>query len=154
MPTLENGGVSEDLKTVTWKLKAGSSSGRMANRLPRDDVQIHLGGGACTGQRRLPWPADYALITDVQTPDPETAVVTYSEFNAGYLDQFPWILPTPARLDPPRRWLTWDFNRNPIGTGPFQLARVGVRASIMHDCRATRTIREEGKPVARWARRS
>ena len=30
--------------------------------------------------------SDYELIDDVQTPDPETVVVTYSAFNAGYLD--------------------------------------------------------------------
>lgn len=40
--------------------------------------------------------SQYALIGNVETPGPQTAVVTSSAFNPGYLDQFPAILPRHA----------------------------------------------------------
>jgi peptide/nickel transport system substrate-binding protein len=87
--------------------------------------------------------SDYALISDVQTPDPETAVVTYSEFNAGYLDQFPWIVPKHA-TGPAEEMATWEFNRAPIGTGPFKLDEwsSGEYLQLSRNER----YREEGKP--------
>ena len=87
LPTLENGGVSEDLKTVTWKLKPGVvwSDGTPVHR---EDVKFtwEAARDAANGSVVA---SDYELIDDVQAPDPPTAVVTYSAFNAGYLDQFP-----------------------------------------------------------------
>ena len=118
LPTLENGGVSEDLLTVTWKLKPGLlwSDGEPVTS---EDVKFtwEAARDAANGSA---FASDYELITDVQTPDPETVEVTYSEFNAGYLDQFPWILPKHA-TGPAEEMATWEFNRNPIGTGPFKL---------------------------------
>ena len=91
LPTLENGGVSEDLTTVTWKLKPDVvwSDG---TPVTSEDVK-HTWESARDAANGSAFASDYALIADVQTPDPETVVVTYSEFNAGYLDQFPWIVP-------------------------------------------------------------
>ena len=79
----------------------------------------------------------------MQTPDPETAVVTYSEFNAGYLDQFPWIVPKHA-TGPAEEMATWEFNRDPIGTGPFKLqewAPGEYLTTVKNE-----NYREEGKP--------
>ncbi|MER3436678.1 MAG: hypothetical protein C4346_03135 [Chloroflexota bacterium] len=117
LPTLENGGASQDLTTVTWKLKPDVvwSNGEP---FTSEDVKftwqaaINPANGAILAGR-------YAQIADIQTPDPHTAVITYKEFNAGYLDQFPWILPRFA--GPVDDMQNWEFNRNPIGTGPFML---------------------------------
>ncbi len=117
LPTLENGGVSQDLTTVTWKLKPDVvwSNGEP---FTSEDVKftwqaaVHPANGAILAGR-------YAQIADIQTPDPHTVVITYKEFNAGYLDQFPWILPRFA--GPVDDMQNWEFNRNPIGTGPFML---------------------------------
>ncbi len=141
LPTLENGGVSEDLTTVTWKLKPDVlwSDGEP---FTSEDVKFtwEAARDAANGSALA---SDYALITDVQTPDPETAVVTYSEFNAGYLDQFPWIVPQHA-AGPAEAMGEWEFNRAPIGTGPFVLqewAPGEYLATVRNE-----NFREEGKP--------
>ena len=141
LPTLENGGVSEDLKTVTWHLKPDVlwSDGQP---FTSEDVKFtwEAAKDAANGSA---FASDYALITDVQTPDPATVVVTYSDFNAAYLDQFPWILPQHA-TGPVEQMASWDFNRNPIGTGPFKLqewAPGEYLATVRNE-----NYREEGKP--------
>jgi peptide/nickel transport system substrate-binding protein len=141
LPTLENGGVSADLTTVTWTLKP--------------DVLWSDGAPFTSEDVRFTWEAardaangsafasDYALISDVQTPDPTTVVVTYSSFNAGYLDQFPWIMPKHA-AGPAEEMATWEFNRHPIGTGPFTLQEwaPGEYLTTVRN----QHYREEGKP--------
>ncbi len=118
LPTLENGGVSEDLKTITWKLKPDITWSDGQPFTSEDvkftwQVAVDPTNGAIESGR-------FAPIVDVQTPDPLTAVVTYAEFNAGYLDQFFWVLPKHAGAVNDMK--NWDFNRNPVGTGPFKLA--------------------------------
>jgi len=141
LPTLDNGGVSEDLKTVTWKLKPNVlwSDGEP---FTSDDVKFTW-EAARDAKNGSAFASDYELITDVQTPDPQTAVVTYSDFNAGYLDQFPWVLPRHA-AGPAEDMTNWDFNRTPIGTGPFKLTEwaAGEYLSTVKN----ENYREEGKP--------
>jgi peptide/nickel transport system substrate-binding protein len=141
LPTLENGGVSEDLKTVTWKLKP--------------DVVWSDGEPFTSEDVKFTWEAasnlengsvvvsDFELIENVEAPDPTTVVVTYSSFNAGYLDQFPYILPQHA-AGPIEDMANWDINRAPIGTGPFKLQEwaPGEYLSTVKN----ENYREEGKP--------
>jgi peptide/nickel transport system substrate-binding protein len=141
LPTLENGGVSEDLTTVTWKLKPDVL---WSDGTPFTSADVrHTWEAARDAANGSAVASEYELITDVQTPDPETVVVTYSEFNAGYLDQFPWIMPQHA-TGAPEEMATWDFNRSPIGTGPFVLqewAPGEYLAAVRNE-----NYREEGKP--------
>jgi peptide/nickel transport system substrate-binding protein len=141
LPTLENGGVSEDLTTVTWKLKP--------------DVVWSDGEPFTSEDVKFTWEAasnlengsvvvsDFELIENVEAPDAETVVVTYSSFNAGYLDQFPWILPQHA-AGSIEDMANWDINRAPIGTGPFKLQEwaPGEYLSTVKN----ENYREEGKP--------
>ena len=141
LPTLDNGGVSEDLTTVTWKLKP--------------DVKWSDGQPFTSEDVKFTWQAavdpangtiqasKYELVKDIQTPDPLTAVVTYSEFNAGYLDQFNWILPKHA-AGAISDMANWEFNRNPIGTGPFKLKEwvAGDHLTVVKN----ENYREAGKP--------
>lgn len=141
LPTLENGGVSEDLSTVTWKLKPGVvwSDGQPVTS---EDVKFtwEAARDAANGSA---FASEYALIEGIETPDPETVVVSYSDFNAGYLDQFPWILPQHA-TGPAAEMANWDFNRAPIGTGPFVLQEwsPGEYLALVKNA----NYREEGKP--------
>src|SRR5829696_5182153 len=141
LPTLENGGVSEDLTTVTWKLKEGVlwSDG---TPFTSEDVKFtwEAAKDAANGSALA---SDYALIGDVQAPDPLTVVVTYSSFNAGYLDQFPWILPKHATGDV-TGMRDWAFNRAPIGTGPFKLDEWSSGEYLQLS--PNENYREEGKP--------
>ena len=141
LPTIDNGGVSADLKTITWKLKPGVlwSDGQP---FTSDDVKFswEAARDAANGSAIA---SQYAQITDVQTPDPLTAVVTYSTFNAGYLHQFPFILPRHAAGDP-ASMQTWAFNRAPIGTGPFKLTEWSSGEYLQLS--KNENYREEGKP--------
>ena len=70
-------------------------------------------------------------------------VVTYSTFFAGYLDQFPWILPKHATGDV-AGMRDWAFNRAPIGTGPFKLDEWSSGEYLQLS--RNENYREEGKP--------
>ncbi len=117
IPTPDNGGISDDLLTVTWKL--------------RPNVMWHDGQPFTSADVKFTWQAassesggsavasTYALIDSIDTPDDLTAVVHYSKFNVGYINQFPWILPQHATGDV-NSMQTWKFNREPVGTGPFK----------------------------------
>ena len=141
LPTLENGGVSDDLTTVTWKLKPGVL---WSDGTPFTSADVkHTWEAARDAANGSAFASDYELITDIETPDPETAVVRYSAFNAGYLDQFPWILPQHA-TGPATEMGEWEFNRAPIGTGPFVLqewAPGEYLTTVKNE-----NFREEGKP--------
>jgi peptide/nickel transport system substrate-binding protein len=141
LPTLENGGVSEDLTTVTWKLKPDVL---WSDGTPFTSADVkHTWEAARDAANGSAVASEYALITDVETPDPETVVVQYSAFNAGYLDQFPWIVPQHA-TGAPEEMSSWDFNRNPVGTGPFVLQEwaPGEYLTTVRN----ENFREEGKP--------
>lgn len=141
LPTPENGGISEDLLTVTWKLKEGVvwSDG---TPFTSEDVRFtwEAARDAANGSTLA---TDYALITGIETPDDQTVVVTYSDFNAGYVDQFPWILPRHATGEI-ADMRNWAFNRAPIGTGPFKLDEWSSGEFLQLS--ANENYREENKP--------
>jgi peptide/nickel transport system substrate-binding protein len=75
------------------------------------------------------------LIEEVETPDPQTAVVRYREFYPNYLIQFggngTGVFPA-HYCGPTNRMLFWDCNFEPISTGPFVLSQWirGVRLTF------------------------
>jgi peptide/nickel transport system substrate-binding protein len=127
VPTVDNGGVSADGRTVTWRLRDGVvwSDG---TPFTADDVVFtyeaatsSTGGSVRAGA--------FAGITAIEALDDTTVEVVYAEYNSSYLDQFQWgILPRHATGDPDAM-STWDYNRAPVGTGPFRLGewRTGDR---------------------------
>jgi peptide/nickel transport system substrate-binding protein len=62
----------------------------------------------------------YDRIKAIDTPDPYTAIVRFKEYYAPYLSLFPAILPK-HRLAESADIAKDQFNRAPIGTGPFRL---------------------------------
>ena len=75
IPTVENGGVSEDLTSITWKLKEGLlwSDG---SPLTSEDVRFtweycSAEGGGCAQSEK------YNNVIDVETPDELTAIVRF-----------------------------------------------------------------------------
>ena len=118
LPTLANGGLSEDYATVTWKLKPDLkwSDGEP---LTSDDVKFtwevlsNPESGALTGA------GAFDQIESVDTPDDLTAVLHYSIPYPAYIDQFAYgILPRHATGEP-ADMTNWDWNRQPVGAGPF-----------------------------------
>ena len=117
VPTTQNGGVSADGKTVTYKL--------------RRDVKWHDGTPFTAKDVVFTWQArmdpnnpvnsraGYKDIDAVEAKDDYTAIVRFKQLYAPYLDLFGWILPAhvfggKTAMDKA------DFNRKPIGTGPFK----------------------------------
>jgi peptide/nickel transport system substrate-binding protein len=116
VPTLENGGVSPDALTVTWKLRPGvvwSDGVPFTSKdvaftyqviiAPTNPVSIRTG---------------YPEIESLSTPDDATVVVRYRRPYAGFKAHFEWILPEHVFAGDPLIE-TKEFNQAPLGTGPF-----------------------------------
>lgn len=141
IPTLDNGGVSEDLLTITWKLRSGVTWSD-GTPFTSDDVKFTWEAASATDGGSIV-ASEFALITGIETPDDTTVVITYSEFNSGYIDQFKYVLPRHATGEI-ADMMNWDFNRAPIGTGPFvfeEWSSASHVTVVKND-----TYREEGKP--------
>ena len=129
LPTVENGGVSEDYLTVTWRLRPDLkwSDGEP---LTADDIKFtweavsHPESGAVLS-------LGFELIDDIETPDPLTAVVKYNAINQAYLQQFMFgILPRHATGEP-AEMQTWAWNRQPVTAGPFLVSEWNAGDNIV-----------------------
>jgi peptide/nickel transport system substrate-binding protein len=121
IPTQQNGGISADGKTITWKLKKGVvwSDGK-----PFTSKDVLFTYNVITNPANpIPNRAGYDQIASVTTPDDNTVVVTYKTLYAAFKNHFSKgaavILPEhvfngDTLIDKK------DFNRAPIGTGPFK----------------------------------
>jgi len=118
LPTLDNGGLSKDYLTVTWKLKPGLkwSDGQP---LTSDDIKFTWEVLSNPASGALAGTTGFDLITSIDTPDTTTAMLHYSAPYPGYLDQFAYgVLPRHA-TGKPEEMSNWEWNRNPVGAGPF-----------------------------------
>ena len=149
VPTVENGGVSDDLTQITWKLKPGLlwSDG---SALTSADVKFTweyctAEGGGCAQSEK------YNDVTSVETPDDLTVVV-----NFGVSKPFPYgpfvgaqapIIQAAQFADclGPKAPECTDANFNPIGTGPFVVT--DFRPNDVISLEANQNYREEGKPA-------
>lgn len=144
VPTVENGGISEDGLTVTYLLKEGVTWSD-GHPLTSRDVQftweaIMDPGNAVTST------AGYDKITGIETPDDRTVVITFSELFAPALSLFSIpdaVLPAHALED--QDLASSEFNRVPEGTGPFVITEWNSGDSIIMD--RNPNFREEGKPI-------
>lgn len=123
VPTLENGGVvlrPDGGMDVTWKLRPNVS---WHDGVPFTSDDIKFTVEALNDPNYNPESTDgFDRIESVDTPDPLTAVVHYREVYAPYAIQF-------FRGALPRHILEGrdidhaaDYNRNPLGTGPYRVA--------------------------------
>ncbi|MBO29786.1 MAG: peptide ABC transporter [Rhodobacteraceae bacterium] len=149
IPTVENGGVSEDLKSITWKLKEGLvwSDGTpvtSADVVFTADYCMHPEGGCAQG-------AKFDGVASVEAVDDLTVKVTFNEaqpnpygpFMGGQSPiiqkaQFEECLGAKAPE-------CTEANFNPIGTGPFKV--VEFRPNDVITMEANENFREEGKPA-------
>ncbi|MBI1879614.1 MAG: hypothetical protein HYR94_15575, partial [Chloroflexi bacterium] len=119
LPTLANGGLSEDGLTVTWKLRPGV---RWSDGQPFTSADVRYTWQSFKDSRI--WAPGFDLIDDVETSDPLTAIVHYREFFPNYLIQFggngAGVFPA-HYCGPTDQMLFWDCNFEPISTGPFVL---------------------------------
>jgi peptide/nickel transport system substrate-binding protein len=122
VPTVENGGVrrrDDGGMDVTWRLRPGV---KWHDGEPFTSADIQFTVDAINGPNYNPESTDgFDRITSVDTPDPLTAVVHYKEIYAPYDIQF-------IRGALPKHVLqgrdidrAQDYNRNPLGTGPYRV---------------------------------
>ena len=123
VPTLANGGVvlrPDGGMDVTWKLRPGV---RWHDGVPFSSADVKFTVEAINSPGYNPESTDgFDRITSVDTPDSLTAIVHYREPYAPYQLQF-------VRGALPRHVLegrdidrATDYNRNPLGTGPYRVA--------------------------------
>ena len=123
VPTLANGGVvlrPDGGMDVTWKLRPGVT---WHDGTPFTSADVKFTVDAINDPRYNPESTDgFDRISSVDTPDPLTAVVHYKEVYAPYALQF-------VRGTLPRHVLEGrdierasDYNRAPLGTGPYRVA--------------------------------
>jgi peptide/nickel transport system substrate-binding protein len=123
IPTLENGGVvlrKDGGMDVTWTLRPEV---RWHDGTPHTSADVKFTVEAINSPAYNPESTDgFDRITGVDTPDPHTAVLHYKEVYAPYQLQF-------MRGTLPRHVLHGrdidtanDYNRAPLGTGPYKVA--------------------------------
>lgn len=123
VPTLDNGGVilrDDGGMDVIWKLRPGV---RWHDGVPFTSADIEFTVEALNDPDYNPESTDgFDRIASVDTPDSLTAVVHYREIYAPYALQF-------MRGALPKHVLegrdidrATDYNRNPLGTGPYRVA--------------------------------
>ena len=118
VPTVANGGVSEDGLTITYKLKKGV---KWSDGQPFTSADVKYTWEAIANPKNLVKSrSGYELIESVETPDDHTAVVKYKEYYAPYLTRFSPVLPKHilGQLD---NMNDAPYNRMPVGTGAFRV---------------------------------
>lgn len=130
VPLPNNGGVSRDGLTVTYRLRPGLKwhDGR---ELTAADVkftwQFIMKNGNPVISRQ-----GYDRITAIDVPDARTVIIRFKEPYAGYLSLFPAILPQHI-LAQEKDITKAAFNRVPVGSGPFKFASWGLADAITLD---------------------
>jgi len=123
VPTMANGGVrlrGDGGMDVVWKLRPGV---KWHDGMPFTSADVKFTVDAINGPNYNPESTDgFDRIGSVDTPDPLTAVVHYKEIYAPYDIQF-------IRGTLPKHVLegrdidrAQDYNRGPLGTGPYRVA--------------------------------
>ena len=120
VPTVQNGGVSADGKTITYKLKEGV---KFSDGTPFTCAEIQYTWEAImTPGVGVVSTTGFSEIDKIECPDPYTAVIKFKNFYAPYLTLFSdtsYIIP--KTCGDPKEMKNWACNRKPIGTGPFKL---------------------------------
>ena len=131
--------VSDDGLVVTYKLRKDV---KFSNGEPFTCADVQFTLDAILSEFSQASTSGYGDIEKIECTDDHTAVMTYAAIYAPYLRLFSYIIPRSAgdlaKLD------SWDFNRNPIGTGPWVLKE--WKAGDSMTLAKNPNYREPGKP--------
>jgi len=149
VPTVENGGVSADLKTITWKLKEGLTWSD-GSPVTSEDVKFSweyctAEGGGCAQSEK------YLDVVSVDTPDAQTAIVNFS-----VAKPFPYgpFVGAQAPIIQKAQFADClganaptctDANFSPIGTGPFTVTE--FKPNDVITLAANESYRDASKPA-------
>src|SRR5712692_25242 len=141
VPTKENGGISSDGLTITYKLKPGVTWSDGQPFTSKDVVFTYkvITNNANPVIDRT----GYTDMESVTAPDDTTVVVKYKKLYAGYREHFRWLLPEHA-FNGDTNIDKKEFNRAPLGTGPFVFKewKSGDTITLVRN----EKYREQGKP--------
>jgi peptide/nickel transport system substrate-binding protein len=119
VPTVQNGGVSEDGKTITFNLNEGYLW-EDGDEFTCDDV-VFVWEATMHPESAAVSTTGWEDIESLTCPDDYTVVVQFAEFYAPYLALFTQpVLPSHLNLDP-ATMTDWEFNRAPISLGPYKI---------------------------------
>jgi peptide/nickel transport system substrate-binding protein len=119
VPTTQNGGVSADGKTITYKLR--KTKWHDGNDFICDDL-VFTWKTIMTPNNGALDAGTFKDLDAVECPDPNTAVLKFKTFRADWIRLFSGIgLPLPRTAGKAEDLKTWAWNRAPIGTGPFKV---------------------------------
>lgn len=144
VPTVENGGISEDGLTITYSLKDGVTWSD-GHPFTSADVlftweAIMDPGNAVNSQ------TGYDQIESIDTPDERTVVVNFKELYAPALNLFSVAdAVLPQHVLEGETMGNADFNRTPEGTGPFVVTEWQSGDSIILE--RNENFRTEGQPI-------
>ena len=131
VPTVENGGVSTDARVYTFKLRPGV---KWQDGTPFTAADVEFTWKVITDQK-LPIPSRvvWADVTKVETPDPQTVRFTFAKPSLAFLGTVAsdrgYILP--RHLLDGKDIVTSEFNRRPVGTGPFVVKEWAAGSHIL-----------------------
>jgi len=119
VPTTQNGGVSADGKTVTYKLR--KAKWHDGNDFTCEDL-VFTWKVITTPNNGALDASTYKDLEAIECPNPNTAVLKFKTFRADWIRLFSGIgLPMPKNAGKPEDLKTWAWNRAPVGTGPFKV---------------------------------
>lgn len=134
LPTVTDNGL-----TLSYKIKPGL---KFSNGDPLTCADVQFTKDAITSDLSGASTSGYSDITSVECPDDLTVVVKMSAVFAPYLNLFSYIIPRAAgdlaAMD------KWEYNRAPIGTGPWIVKewQAGDHITLVKNP----NYREAGKP--------
>ncbi|MDT1063441.1 peptide ABC transporter substrate-binding protein [Paracoccus sp. CPCC 101403] len=149
IPSVENGGISQDLKSVTWKLKPGL---KWSDGTPLTSEDVKFTADYCMnpegGCAQL---ARYEGIDSIETPDPLTVVIHFREprpnpFTAFTGAQSPVLQKAQfGKCVGSGASACTAENFGPIGTGPFRVVEFRTNDSVTLE--ANPNYRDPEKPA-------
>jgi peptide/nickel transport system substrate-binding protein len=150
VPSVENGLLSKDLSTVTFKLKPDVT---WSDGEPFTSTDVQFTFKWVTNIDRTSnltvTEGVWAVIGDIATPDPLTAVVTYKKPSAAWFDPFTGANNGP--IYPSHKFNNDPLNPNeafltaPIGTGPFVIDSFSPNDQVTY--KINEKYREPNKPA-------
>lgn len=123
VPTVANGGISEDGRVVTLRLREGPT---WHDGVPVTSADVAFTWRVITDpDLPIPTRTVWRDIVSIETPDPQTAVITFADTNVAFLGQASFagsfVLPSHL-LEGVGDLANAAFHRAPVGNGPFRLA--------------------------------
>lgn len=134
VPTVQNGGVSRDGLTITYRLRSGVTW-HDGTPFTAEDVKFTW-NTIMNPKVNIVSREGYDKIKSIETPDQYTVILRFREYYANYLNLFRIIVPKHV-LAAAEDVNKAGFNRAPIGTGPFKFKEWRLAEAVLVEANPT-----------------